>query len=67
MDHAPFIWSSYGLATIILAWTALSPVIRKRSVLRQIEQATKRHRGRMKPAESIPGEPTLESDHDPDS
>jgi heme exporter protein CcmD len=36
-DHATFIWLSYGLGALILAWTALSPLLKKRKVLQQIK------------------------------
>jgi heme exporter protein CcmD len=30
MDHTPFILASYGIAFVILGWTAFVPVIRGR-------------------------------------
>ena len=41
-DHASFIWLSYGLGAVILAWTALSPLLKKRKVLEQIKLIQKR-------------------------
>ena len=38
MDHAPFIWSSYAITALILAWTAVSPLVRKRRALRNIQR-----------------------------
>lgn len=45
MDHAPFIWSAYGLSALVLAWTALAPMLRRRRALERLKQAN--------PAESI--------------
>ena len=39
MDHAPFIWSAYGLSAVVLAWTALAPILRRRRTLRQLRQS----------------------------
>jgi len=36
MDHWPFIWSSYAVSAVILLWTALSPLLRQRTALRNI-------------------------------
>ncbi len=36
MDHAPFIWSSYIVSGLILLWTAVAPLLRQRSALRNI-------------------------------
>lgn len=41
-DHASFIWLSYGLGAIVLAWTALSPLLKKRKALEQIKLIQKR-------------------------
>ena len=40
MDHAPFIWSSYGIVALVLLWTAVTPLIRKQRTLAQIRQLT---------------------------
>jgi len=37
MDHAPFIWWSYAVAALVLAWAALAPLGRKRRAIRNIE------------------------------
>ena len=42
MDHAPFIWSSYGLTAVILLWTAIMPLIRQSSALRKMRLLEKR-------------------------
>jgi heme exporter protein CcmD len=42
MDHAPFIWSSYITSGLILLWTALAPLLKQRSALRNIRLLEKR-------------------------
>jgi heme exporter protein CcmD len=37
MNHAPFIWSAYGLSIAILLWSALSPLIRRKAAIRAIQ------------------------------
>lgn len=36
-DHAPFIWAAYGIGLAVLLWTALSPVLRRRSLVKQLQ------------------------------
>jgi heme exporter protein CcmD len=36
MDHAPFIWSAYGITALILLWAAVSPLIRQSRAMRDI-------------------------------
>ena len=36
MDHWPFIWSSYAISAVILLWTAVAPLLRQRTALRNI-------------------------------
>jgi len=43
MNHAPFIWSAYGLTAIILLWAAIAPLLRKKMVFRKIRTMKKRH------------------------
>ena len=38
MSHTPFILGSYLISTVVLLWAALSPVINKRGLLRQLQQ-----------------------------
>lgn len=38
MNHAPFIWASYAIGTIVLLWCALAPLMRKRAVLSDIQK-----------------------------
>jgi len=37
MSHTPFILASYLICTVVLLWAALSPVINKRGLLRQLK------------------------------
>lgn len=37
MDHAPFIWSAYGASAIVLIWTALAPMLRRRRTLANLQ------------------------------
>ena len=36
MNHAPFIWGSYAIATIVLLWTAVAPLISKKAAFKNI-------------------------------
>ena len=36
MNHAPFIWGSYAIATIVLLWTAVAPLISKKTAIKDI-------------------------------
>ncbi len=36
MNHAPFIWASYAIATFVLLWTAVAPLISKKTVIKNI-------------------------------
>ena len=38
MSHAPFIWSSYVISAVILLWTALAPLLKQRSAMRDIRR-----------------------------
>jgi len=37
MSHTPFILASYLIGTIVLTWAALAPVLRRRTLLRQLK------------------------------
>ena len=37
MSYTPFIAASYLIGTVILTWAALAPVLKKRSLLRQLK------------------------------
>lgn len=39
MDHAPFIWAAYALSAVVLAWTAIAPLLRRRRALAQLRLA----------------------------
>jgi len=38
MSHTPFIWAAYALGTVVLLWCGLAPLVRKRSVVRDIRR-----------------------------
>ena len=38
MDHTPFIVGAYGIGFVILLWTALAPLLRKKNVVRDIRR-----------------------------
>lgn len=37
MNHAPFIWASYAIGTIVLVWGAVAPLVRKKAVSKNIK------------------------------
>ena len=47
MSYTPFIVASYLIATTVLTWAAVAPVIRKRALLRQLK-ARQARKDRMK-------------------
>ncbi len=38
MDHTPFIAGAYSIGAIVLLWTAVAPLIKKKSVSRDIRR-----------------------------
>ena len=36
MNHAPFIWASYATCAIVLLWSALAPLISKKTIIRNL-------------------------------
>ncbi|MEJ2383643.1 MAG: heme exporter protein CcmD [Xanthomonadales bacterium] len=38
MDHTPFIAGAYGIGAVILLWTALSPLLRKKKITQDIRR-----------------------------
>ncbi len=36
MNHAPFIWASYAISTLVLLWSAVAPLISKKAVIKNI-------------------------------
>ena len=42
--YAFFVWTSYGLATVVLLVNALLPLLRRRRLQREIAGATRRER-----------------------
>jgi heme exporter protein CcmD len=38
MDHTPFIAGAYGIGAVILVWTAVSPLFRKKKIFTDIRR-----------------------------
>ena len=38
MDHTPFIAGAYAIGVVVLLWTAISPVLKKKSIAREIRR-----------------------------
>jgi len=38
MSHAPFIWGAYSIGAVVLLWCAVAPLIRKKSITRDIRR-----------------------------
>ena len=38
MDHTPYIIGAYAFGTVVLLWTAVAPLIRKKNVVRDIRR-----------------------------
>jgi len=34
--YAVFVWSSYGLTAVVLAWIFVSPIVSKKSIIKQL-------------------------------
>ncbi len=34
--YAAYVWSSYGLATVVLAWVFLSPIFSRRTIIKEL-------------------------------
>jgi len=42
MSHTPFILASYLISTVVLLWAALSPVVNRRSLVKQLKHRQSR-------------------------
>lgn len=38
MSHTPFIIAAYSIATVVLLWCALAPLLRKKNAVRDIQR-----------------------------
>ena len=38
MDHTPFIIGAYAIGFVVLLWTAVAPLVRKKNVVRDIRR-----------------------------
>lgn len=34
--YAFFVWSSYGIATLLLGWVFISPIFRRKQIIREL-------------------------------
>lgn len=34
--YAFFVWSSYGIATVLLGWMFISPIFRRKQIIREL-------------------------------
>ena len=37
MSHTPFILAAYAVSAVVLLWTGLSPVLQRRSFMRELK------------------------------
>ena len=44
LNYAAFVWSSYGVFAAVCAWQFLSPMIRRRRLVRQIREQLEEQR-----------------------
>ncbi len=44
--YAPYVWSAYGIALVVLAYNIISPAWQRRRLLREIHQRGQRVRNR---------------------
>jgi len=38
MSHTPFIWAAYSIGAVVLLWSALAPLSRKKAAIRDIRR-----------------------------
>ena len=38
MNHLPFIWAAYSVGAVVLTWCAVAPLIKKKSIARDIRR-----------------------------
>ena len=38
MNHGPYIWAAYSIGAVVLLWCAVAPLLRKKSVARNIKR-----------------------------
>jgi len=38
MSHLPFIVAAYAIGTVVLTWCALAPLVKKKSIIRDIRR-----------------------------
>jgi len=40
--HGPYVWSAYGVTTLVVLWNVLQPLFRRRQLLREQAAALRR-------------------------
>ena len=35
--YAVYVWSSYGIATVVLTWVFLSPILGRKSIIKELK------------------------------
>ena len=44
ISHAGYVWSSYAIFTIVMAWQFLQPLLKRRKILTQLSEAVAERR-----------------------
>lgn len=44
ISHAAYVWSSYAIFTIVMAWQFLQPLLKRRKILNQLHEAVAERR-----------------------
>ncbi len=44
--HGPYVWVSYGVSVVALAWLLVAPLLRRRALLRDIARRARRDANR---------------------
>ncbi len=44
-SYAPYVWSSYGLFAVIVAWQAIVPIVRRRRLLAELAEEAAMQKG----------------------
>lgn len=43
--HGPFVWTSYGVAALVIFYNIVQPIIRRKDVLKRLNRNLKRESG----------------------
>ncbi|MFP4208039.1 MAG: heme exporter protein CcmD [Wenzhouxiangella sp.] len=44
-EYAPYVWTSYGIFAIIVAWQALQPLLKRRRLMAELREEQALERG----------------------